>query len=83
MMLNFLIILINYPDCINYEGNKILLFENTCLEKLIDQGSIDPHFSDNKSKISPIARFVPTIQGWTMAVNLTDSLLKKRRLDNV
>lgn len=73
---DYLIILINYPDCTNYEGNKVLVYKNVHLRDLINQGSIDPHFSNNKSKHSPIARFVPTEDGWNMAMQLV-SLLNK------
>ena len=61
---NMLIVEIQYPDCINYEGKKILVFENVKYSDLMKQGSIDPHFSDNKKFKSPIARFSPTEQGW-------------------
>lgn len=64
----YLIIKINYPECTNYEGNKILLYKNTSLEELIRQGSIDPHFCKNDNYHSPIARFEPTEQGWNMAL---------------
>ena len=66
---NHLVIKINYPDCKNYEGNKILVFENCTLEDLKNQKIIDPHFSDNKNFKSPIARFEPTGRGWTWACN--------------
>ena len=62
-----LIVEIQYPDCINYEGKKILVFENVEYSDLMKQGSIDPHFSDNKKFKSPIARFSPTERGWQMA----------------
>jgi hypothetical protein len=45
---NFLLIKINYIDCSNYEGNKILLYKGVDLTSLLSQGSIDPHFSENK-----------------------------------
>ena len=61
-----LLIEINYPDCTNYEGNKILLYKNTTLIDLINQKHLDPHFSENKSFRSPIARFEPTPSGWKM-----------------
>ena len=66
----FLLILINYPDCTNYEGNKILLYENTTIYDLIEQESIDPHFSNNPKKYSPVARFEPTDYGWELAEKL-------------
>lgn len=73
---NYLIVLINYPDCKNYEGNKVLLYKDIKIKDLKKQDSIDPHFSNNKLKHSPIARFVPTISGWQMALKLVDTLIK-------
>lgn len=64
---NFLILGINYPDCKNYEGNKILVFKDVTWKDLAKQKLIDPHFSDNPNKISPIARFEPGPYGWTYA----------------
>jgi hypothetical protein len=64
---NYLVIEINYPDCTNYEGNKILVFEDTTLIELSRQGGIDPHFSNNLKYKSPIGRFVPTKEGLTNA----------------
>ena len=69
---NFLIILIRYHDCINYEGNKILVFAGIELEDLLLQEKVDPHFSEDKLHSSPIARFVPNDQGWKMAVSLCE-----------
>jgi hypothetical protein len=71
---NYLILMINYPDCINYEGNKILVFENCTLEQLKEQKLIDPHFCDNEEFFSPIARFEPTDRGWNMALKLCKSI---------
>jgi hypothetical protein len=64
---NLLVINIHYPDCTNYEGRKILVYKNTTLLELVNQKTIDPHFSDNKEFYSPIARFLPTNEGWEMA----------------
>lgn len=64
---NNLLLEINYPDCQNYEGNKILLYENMTIEKLLLQELIDPHFSDNKKYASPLARFEPTDHGRQLA----------------
>lgn len=66
----YLVLEVKYPDATTYEGKKILLFENVTLGQLKEQDFIDPHFSDMKSVISPIARFEPTIKGRTMAVSL-------------
>lgn len=77
----YLLIEITYPDCTNYEGNKILLYKNATLQQLKDQVYIDPHFSKNITLRSPIARFEPTQNGWNMAKTILyrkdDSCLKK------
>lgn len=67
---NFLLVMIKYPDAKNYEGQKILMFRNIELTDLLNQGVIDPHFSDNKRYISPVARFEPTDYGWQLATKL-------------
>ena len=69
-----LIVKIQYPDCINYEGNKILVYENTNIKSLKKQTKIDPHFSENKKYKSPLARFEPTDHGWNMAEKFAKSL---------
>lgn len=66
---NYLLLLINYPDCKNFKGNKILVFKNITLRQLIHKEvipQIDPHFPDN-NKYSPIARFIPTEEGYKIA----------------
>ena len=54
---------------------KILVFKST-VRKILQQKLIDPHFSDNKNFISPIARFEPTKEGWNMACELVKKILK-------
>lgn len=66
---------VKYPDCTNYEGRKILVFAAAFYD-IREQKVIDPHFSDNKDYISPIARFVPTKEGWEMACGLCRALQK-------
>ncbi len=63
---NYLLLEIKYLDCINYEGNKVMVYECS-MDDLLKQGSIDPHFAENKDFHSPIARFEPTGKGWEMA----------------
>ena len=70
---NYLIVEVMYPDCTNFEGRKILVYENVDLAKLQEQGHIDPHFSNSRRFISPIARFVPTERGWDMAFTFVDN----------
>lgn len=71
---NGLVIEIHYPDCTNFEGRKILVYEGIELDELIDQGSIDPHFCDNNRYYSPIARFEPTPHGWHLAIHIANML---------
>ena len=66
------VLLVRYPDCINYEGRKILLFIGTTLADLVKQGMLDPHFSDRKKYKSPFARFEPTPKGWQIACVLAE-----------
>lgn len=63
---------IKYNGCTNYEGKKLLVFKNTTLSNLQIRNNckIDPHFSDNKNWISPIARFEPTREGWELALKI-------------
>lgn len=66
----YLILMVKYPNCTNYEGRKILMYEGVTITDIKNQGSIDPHFSDNKKYHSPIARFEPTLKGVRMAYQL-------------
>lgn len=70
----FTIIKIKYDGCTNYEGEKILVYRSATVMDLLNQNSIDPHFCENPEYISPIARFVPTEEGWQMAKKLCESL---------
>jgi hypothetical protein len=72
----YLIVKIKYTNCINYEGIKILLYEDCTLSDLVQQEAIDPHFSNNKTLKSPIARFVPTDGGMELARLLVMRLLR-------
>lgn len=63
----FLLIELQYLDCTNYEGKKILVFRGVTPVQLMNQRLIDPHFSNSDKYASPIARFVPTDEGWEMA----------------
>lgn len=70
---NYLVVLINYPDCTNYEGNKIMIFEGIDGSQLEKLDFIDPHFCCG-DHLSPIARFEPTDRGWDMACKLMKDL---------
>lgn len=69
----FLVVKIHYPDCNNYEGKKILVFENISVRTLKNQKHLDPHFCDHISHISPIARFVPSDNGWKYALQFCEN----------
>lgn len=72
----YLILMMEYPDCTNYEGKKILVFENATLIELVNQKMIDPHFFPGNTKYkSPIARFEPTDRGWKMALMFVSTLM--------
>ena len=73
---NHLIIFINYLNCTNFEGDKILVFENCTIEDLLIQKKIDPHFSNNNTFHSPIARFEPTDRGWRWAQEFVKIMYK-------
>jgi hypothetical protein len=67
----FLLLKVHYPDCTNYEGNKVLLFKGVTLLDVVNQKVIDPHFNESgKGRHYPVARFAPTEQGWEMALKL-------------
>lgn len=69
----YIVLLVNYPDATNYEGDKIMLYENS-IEGIRSLDRLDPHFFDNGSK-SPIARFKPTDEGWNQAVKLAKLII--------
>jgi hypothetical protein len=71
----FVIVMVNYPDCTNYEGNKILVYENMTLSDIKRLSILDPHFSKDKPFQSPIARFVPNDQGWIYAITMVKAIL--------
>ena len=71
----FWILFVTYPDCKNYEGNKILVYQDVLFVELRAQGSLDPHFCDNPDFHSPIARFVPTDEGWDMACRFCEMMV--------
>jgi hypothetical protein len=58
---------VNYPDCWNYEGNKVLVFRDMAEAELRRRKTLDPHFSKHGG---PLARFEPTEYGWTLAVEV-------------
>lgn len=64
---------LNYPDCTNYGGDKILVYEGHHIEEL-RKGPLDPHFI--YEGLSPIARFEPTERGWHTSFYFLEGLTK-------
>jgi len=64
---DYLVVKLKYPNCTNFEGNKVLVFKGVNLLTLINQKLIDPHFFKDSRYAAPIARFIPTEEGWKMA----------------
>lgn len=64
---NYIVLLVVYPDCTNYEGKKVMVFKDLKWNQVSKFKHIDPHFSNNKEFMSPIARFEPTMIGWAHA----------------
>ncbi len=58
-----LLVCIHYDGCTNFEGDKILLYQDVPREYLLSRKEIDPHFADG----GPIARFEPTERGVHLA----------------
>ena len=59
-----ILVKIQYPNCTNYEGIKILLFKDKNIKQIRALDTLDPHFLKNDSSL--IARFVPTDEGWIL-----------------
>lgn len=76
----YLVVKVNYPSAKHYEGNKVLVYEGIRIEELQKLAALDPHFSENKSKPSPIARFEPSDEGWVNAMKFC-SMLHSERLE--
>ena len=67
-------ILVKYPNCKNYEGEKIIVFKNTTWGQIRNLEELDPHFTEEDNVIKPFARFEPTLDGWLSAVELLKNL---------
>lgn len=61
---DLMIVEIQYPDCKNYEGKKILVMPRDKYVKAKRTGVLDPHFTEDKYIL---ARFEPTERGWNWA----------------
>jgi hypothetical protein len=64
----YLVLKVKYPDCTNFEGTKVMVYRGVTPLDLLKQKFLDPHFFESKKVAAPVARFVPTAEGWTMAL---------------
>ena len=64
---------VNYPNCKNFEGNKILVFTGQYDPKKFEgkNAELDPHFCEHNDLI---ARFRPTREGIDCALQLIGSI---------
>ena len=75
---DYTIAMITYPDAINYEGRKVLLFRGVTVMQLKRMKEIDPHFTPVSGLV---ARFQPTDFGVELAIALVKTLtLEARRV---
>ena len=65
--------IINYPDAVTYNGDKILIYnikQENKIKKLIEDKNLDPHFLENET--SPIVRFPANEEGFDLALKFLD-----------
>jgi len=63
----YLLVMVKYNGCTNYEGNKILMYKGISVNDVLSAKKLDPHFCED-CEVSPMARFEPTDEGWDMAL---------------
>ena len=68
---------INFPDCMNCDGNKILLIGGITAKELRELKKIDPHFSEDIIEPFVIARFHPSESGWDYGIHMMKWLKDK------
>lgn len=82
----FVVVRVRYPDCTNYEGVKVLVFDIRhfdYLEKCAATKKVlrytrplDPHFCGSARHPTPVARFKPDREGMKMALAFCRSYRK-------
>lgn len=73
----YLIVLVEYVGCTNFEGKKIMIYKNVFLTEILHAKSLDPHFQDQR--FSPIVRLSPGEEGWQMGCDICRFLQTKDR----
>ena len=71
---DFIVAEIQYIGCTNFEGKKILVFKGMTMAEFTEKLQIDPHFNEYSQLV---ARFVPTIEGWDMALQFVRSWINR------
>lgn len=69
------VVIINYPGCTEYNGDKLLVYDNyqKFLNLILTKEPVDPHFL--QGSYSPVARFEPTHRGWRLAQAAAKALI--------
>ena len=75
--------IINYPDCNNYNGKKVIVYLNTTTERIKSATRLDPHFDDDSNTLSPFARFEPTELGIRAAECIAINPVGKWKLNSL
>ncbi len=68
----WVVAMIDYPDCTNFEGMKILVWRGVSRYDIENALWIDPHFTEGH--LSPFARFKPTDAGWAAALQMCHAI---------
>ena len=73
------LIYMNFPDCKNCEGDKILLINGMTAKEVRKLKKIDPHFTEelNISEAFVVCRFHPSNIGWNLGVFMLKYLAGK------
>lgn len=69
---NAVVLLVQYPDCTNFEGKKVMVYRGTTVNDILSTDELDPHFTE--STLAPVARFEPTDEGWRFACQFARTL---------
>ena len=62
---NMTLAIVNYPNCTNYEGLKVMVYIGNLKTAIEHSTFLDPHFLEKG--LSPFARFEPTMHGIKIA----------------
>lgn len=66
----YLWVLVNYPNCSTFKGDKILIYRNVTRNRIKLYARLDPHFSE--TGLSPVARFRPDSDGVELSIKFCE-----------